>query len=250
MIGSSQAGGGNRVVTDDFKGRQFEAWLIIQAVSWYLRYPLSYRDLEEMFLERGFEVDHSTINRWVLAYAPLIEKRLRRFRKPHCGSVRIDETYVRIKGQWRYLYRAIDKHGNPVDFLLTAKRDLNAAKRFFRKMLRDAPLLSPGKIGTDGAGTFPPTIGDAVNVGLLASRPVHYVTKHLQQGIESDHFRVKKNMPKVGGFRSFNSARKSIAGFEAMLWLKKGFGATGQWSVREQNDLIAMLLGIERVNKA
>lgn len=115
---------------DDFKGRQFEAWLIIQAVSWYLRYPLSYRNLEEMFLERGFEVDHSTINRWVLTYAPLMEKRLRCFRKPHCGSVRIDETYVCVKGQWRYLYRAIDKHGNPVDFLLTAKRDLNAAKRF------------------------------------------------------------------------------------------------------------------------
>jgi transposase-like protein len=83
---------------DDFKGRQFEAWLIIQAVSWYLRYPLSYRDLEEMFLERCFEVDHSTINRWVLTYAPLMEKRLRRFRKPHCGLVRVDETYVRIKG--------------------------------------------------------------------------------------------------------------------------------------------------------
>ena len=126
---------------DDFKGRQFEAWLIIQAVSWYLRYPLRYRDLEEMFLKRGFKVDHSTINRWVLTHAPLMEKRLRRFRRPHCGSVRIDETYVRIKGQWRYLYRSIDKHGNQLDFLRTAKRDLNAAKRFFRKMLQDAPLL-------------------------------------------------------------------------------------------------------------
>ena len=80
---------------DDFKGRHFEAWLIVQAVTWYLRYPLSYRDLEEMFRERGFEVDHSTINRWVLAYAPVIEKRLSQFRRPHCGSVRIDETYVR-----------------------------------------------------------------------------------------------------------------------------------------------------------
>ncbi len=100
-----------------------------------------------MFLERGFEVDHSTINRWVLTYAPLMEKRLRRFRKPHCGSVRIDETYVSIKGQWRYLYRAIDKPGDTVDFLLTAKRDLNAAKRFFLKFLSDALLLSPGKIG-------------------------------------------------------------------------------------------------------
>ncbi|GLR60432.1 hypothetical protein GCM10007919_51610 [Rhizobium indigoferae] len=97
---------------DDFKGRHFEAWLIVQAVAWDLRYPLSYRDLEEMFQERGFEVDHSTINRWVLAYAPMIEKRLRQFRRPHCGSVRIDETYVKIRGKWRYLYRAIDKHGN------------------------------------------------------------------------------------------------------------------------------------------
>ena len=129
---------------DDFKGRQFEAWLIIQAVCWYLRYPLSYRDPEEMFLERGFEVDHSSINRWVLTYAPTIEKRLRQFRKPHCGSIRVDETYVKIRGQWRYLYRAIDKHGNPVDFLLAARCDLDAAKRFFRKMLKDEPLLSPG----------------------------------------------------------------------------------------------------------
>jgi transposase, IS6 family len=142
----------------DFKGRHFEAALIVQAVSWYLRYPLSYRDIEEMLLERGLEVDHSTLNRWVLAYAPLIERRLRQFRQPHCGSVRIDETYIKIRGQWRYLYRAIDKHGNPVDFLLSARRDLEAAKRFFRKMLEDQPLLAPDRIGTDGAGPYPPAI--------------------------------------------------------------------------------------------
>ena len=98
---------------DDFKGRHYEATLILQAVSWYLRYPLSYRDIEELFLERGLEVDHSTLNRWVLAYAPLIERRLRTFRKPQCGSIRVDETYVKVRGQWRYLYRAIDKHGAP-----------------------------------------------------------------------------------------------------------------------------------------
>ena len=80
----------------DFRGRHYEAALIVQAVSWYLRYPLSYRDIEELFLERGLEVDHSTLNRWVLAYAPLIEKRLRQFRRPHCGSVRIDETLYLI----------------------------------------------------------------------------------------------------------------------------------------------------------
>ena len=86
---------------DDFKGRHFEATLILQAVSWYLRYPLSYRDIEELFRERGLEVDHSTLNRWVLAYAPLIERRLRRFRKPHCGSIRVDETYIKVRGEWR-----------------------------------------------------------------------------------------------------------------------------------------------------
>ena len=121
---------------EDFKGRHFEAALIVQAVSWYLRYPLSYRDIEELFLERGLAVDHATVNRWVLAYAPLIERRLRSFRKPHCGSIRIDETYIKIRGQWRYLYRAIDKHGVPVDFLLTAKRDLGACRKVFPRIIR------------------------------------------------------------------------------------------------------------------
>ena len=88
----------------------------------------------------------------------MIEKRLRQFRRPHCGSVRIDETYIKIRSQWRYLYRSINKLGNPVGFLLTTKRDLDAAKRFFRKILKDEPLLSPSKIGTNGAGLFPPTI--------------------------------------------------------------------------------------------
>ena len=234
---------------DDFRGRHFEAALIVQAVSWYLRYPLSYRDIEELFLERGLEVDHSTLNRWVLAYAPLIEKRLRQFRQPHCGSVRIDETYIRVRGQWRYLYRAVDKHGTPVDFLLTAKRDLDAAKRFFRKALQDQPLLSPDRIGTDGASTYPPAIVTARNAGLLARTPLHYVTKHLQQGIESDHFRLKKNMPRIGGFRSFATARRTIQGFEAMLWLRKGFGFAGAWSVREQNQLLAHCFGLPVANK-
>src|SRR4051794_24286977 len=163
---------------DDFKGRHFEAALILQAVSWYLRYPLSYRDIEELFLERGLEVDHSTLSRWVLAYAPLIEKRLRAFRKPHCGSIRVEETYVKVRGQWRYLYRAIDKHGTPVDFLLTAKRDLDAAKRFFRTALKDQPLLSPDRIGTDGAGAYPPAIAAAPKNGALAPPPVDHRTKH------------------------------------------------------------------------
>jgi transposase, IS6 family len=235
---------------DDFKGRHFEAALILQAVSWYLRYPLSYRDIEELFRERGLEVDHSTLNRWVLASAPLIERRLRAFHKPHCGSVRVDETYIKIRGEWRYLYRALDKHGTPVDFLLTATRDLDAAKRVFRKMLADQPLLSPDRIGTDGAGSYPPAIAATRKAGLLARTPLHSVTKPLQQGIESDHFRVKKNMPKIGGFQSFNTARQTIQGFEAMLWLRKGFGFAGAWTVCEQNRLLAVCFGLPQVNKA
>ena len=234
----------------DFRGRHFEAALIVQAVSWYLRYPLSYRGIEELFLERGLEVDHSTLNRWVLAYAPLIEKRLRQFRRPHCGSVRIDETYFKVRGRWRYLYRAIDKHGEAVDFLLTATRDLDAAKRFFRKMLQDQPLLAPDRIGTDGAGSYPPPIAHSREAGLLPRTPVHYVTKHLQQGIESDHFRVKRPMPRVGGFRSFHTARCTICGFEAMLWLRKGFGFSGAWTVREQNQLLTYCFGLLVTNKA
>ena len=89
----------------------------------------------------------------MLAYAPLIEKRLRAFRRPPCGSIRVDETYIKVRGQWRYLYRAIDKHGTPVDFLLTAKRDLEAAKRFFRKALKDQPLFSPDRIGKTSFAT-------------------------------------------------------------------------------------------------
>ncbi len=234
---------------DDFKGRHFEAGLIVQAVSWYLRYPLSYRDVEELLLERGLEVDHSTVNRWVLAYAPLIERRLRPFRKPHCGSIRVDETYIRIRGEWRYLYRAIDKHGEAVDFLLTAKRDLEAAKRFFRKMLKDGPLLSPDRIGTDGAGTYPGAIAAARKEGRLARDPVHYVTKHLQQGIESDHFRLKKNMPRVGGFQSFNTARRSIRGFEAMLWLRKGSALLAPGPFTSRTDCSGSASDFRRLTK-
>jgi len=237
-----------RRAKDDFKGRHFEGWLIVQAVSWYLRYPLSCRDVESLFEERGFDVDHSTINRRVLVYAPEIEKRLRQFRRMHCGSIRVDETYVKVRGEWRYLYRAIDKHGVPVDFLLTAKRDLDAAKRFFRKALKDAPLLAPGKIGTDGASVYPKAISDGAQEGLTPGDVQHRVSKHLQQGIESDHFHVKKNMPKVGGFRTFATAKRTIAGFEAMLWLKKGFGFAGDWTVRRQNELLALCFGLQMVN--
>jgi IS6 family transposase len=137
-----------------------------------------------------------------------------------------------------------------VDFLLTAKRDLDAAKRLFRRMLQEEPLLSPDRIGTDGAGSYPPAIIAARKEGLLVRTPLHYVTKHLQQGIESDHFRVKKPMPRIGRFQAFHTARRTIQGFEAMLWLRKGFGLAGAWTVCEQNRLLAICFGLPQVNKA
>ena len=117
-------------------------------------------------------------------------------------------------------------------------------------MLSAEPLLAPDRIGTDGAGPYLLAIAESRRAGLLPRAPVHYVTKHLQQGIESDHFRVKRSVLRVGGFCSFNTARRTIQGFEAMLWLRKGFGFAGTWTVRDQNQLLALCFGLPQVNKA
>ena len=114
----------------DFKGSQFEREIILWGVRWYVAYPISYRQLEEMMGERGVTVDHSTLNRWVIKYAPEVEKQFRRRQRPVGRSWRVDETYVKIKGQWAYLYRAVDKAGHTIDFLLTPQRDQEAAEAF------------------------------------------------------------------------------------------------------------------------
>ena len=113
-------------------------------------------------------------------------------------------------------------------------------------MLKDGPLLSPDRIGTDGAGTYPGAIAAARRVGRLARDPVHHVTKHLRQGIEGDHSRLKKDMPRVGGFRSFNTARRSVQWFEAMLWMRRGFGFADPWNVVEQNRMHGLCFDFRR----
>src|SRR5512135_2069522 len=118
-----------------FKWRHFEAEIILLCVRWYLRYSLSYRDLEEMMLERGLHVDHTTIFRWVQQYAPELEKRCRPHLKATNDSWRVDETYIKIKKTWTYLYRAVDSDGNTLEFLLSPTRDAEAAQRFFVKAL-------------------------------------------------------------------------------------------------------------------
>src|SRR6202051_1536112 len=137
-----------------FKWRQTAPELILCAVRWYLRYSLSLRDVEELFAERGLQADHTTIWRWVQRYGPELEQRLRRHLKPTNKSWRVDETYIRVKGRWCYLYRAIDSAGATIDFLLSAKRDAAAAKRLFRKALRDRSHPQPRVINTDLAPIY------------------------------------------------------------------------------------------------
>jgi len=232
---------------NDFKGRHFSGLMIIQAINWYLRYCLSYRDIEELFLERGVKVDHSTLNRWFLRYAPVLEKRLRGFRKPHCGHVRIDETYIKVKGKWKYLYRAIDKDGTAIDFLLTSKRNMKAALRFFKKAFKEDGLFAPTHIGTDKAPTFPKTIQTMKNERILPNYCLHETRKSLQQGIENDHFRLKRVIPRNGCFQSFHTARKTLKGYEAILWIKKGLGFKGKWTINEQINFIQSIFRLNKI---
>ncbi len=133
-----------------FKGCHFEKAFILLCTRWYLAYPLSYRNIEEIMEERGVDVDHSTLNRWVLKFTPFIEKAFRRKKRPVGLSWRMDETYVFVKGEWKYLYRAVDKEGLTIDFILTAKRDRKAALRFLKKAIKCQK--KPSKINIDKRG--------------------------------------------------------------------------------------------------
>ena len=133
----------------NFSGRHYPSEIILQCVRWYVSYGISYRDLEEMMSERGIDMDHATLNRWVLKYAPEIEKKSRRYKRQVHGSWRLDETYIKVKGAWKYLYRAVDKFGKTVDFLLTARRNKAAALRFLRKALKGHE--HPHRVVIDGS---------------------------------------------------------------------------------------------------
>ena len=150
-----------------FKGRQFTAEVILWAVRWYLMFPISYRDLELMLLDRGVKVDHSTISRWIQAYAVELEKRIRPHLRMSNGSWRVDETYVKVKGRWMYLYRAVDSRGQTIDFLLSAKRDAEAAKRFFRKALAQPHTVNPRTITVDKNAAYPKATAEMKKDGEL-----------------------------------------------------------------------------------
>jgi transposase, IS6 family len=148
-----------------FKWRQFEPEVILLAIGWYLRFSLSYRDVEELLAERGLSVDHVTVWRWVQRYAPELERRLRRHLKPTNDSWRVDETYVRVKGKWVYLYRAVDSSDATIDFLLSAKRDAATAQRFLTKFLAGENHPAPRVINTDKHAAYPPTIAGLQSAG-------------------------------------------------------------------------------------
>src|ERR1700693_3930350 len=153
-----------------FKWRQTEPALILCAVRWYLRYSLSLRDVEELLEERGLAADHTTVWRWVQRYGPELEQRLRRHLKPTNKSWRVDETYIRAKGRWCYLYRAVDSTGATIDFLLSAFRDADAAKRLFRKALSHPSHPQPRVINTDLAPIYSSAIGDIKKEAILRRR--------------------------------------------------------------------------------
>src|ERR1700723_490335 len=156
-----------------FKWRQFEPEVILMAVGWYLRFSLSYRNVEELLAERGLSVDHVTVWRWVQRYAPELDRRLRKRVKATNDSWRVDETYVRVKGKWVYLYRAVDSSGATIDFLLSAKRDAAAAERFLTKALGEENHPAPRVINTDKHAAYPPAIVELKTGRVLEEKCTH-----------------------------------------------------------------------------
>jgi transposase-like protein len=161
-------------------------------VRWYCKYGISYRDLAEMMQERGVTVDPSTIFRWVQRYAPEIEKRIRPYRGPRSRSWRVDETYVRVGGKWKYLFRAVDKHGQLIDFVLSDRRNTRAAYRFLRKALRTMRDYPPSSITTDKLASYPKAIRRLQREGLLSKDVEHRTSKYLTDVFDKRFFESRE----------------------------------------------------------
>ena len=202
----------------DFKWTKIPKEVILMCIRWYAAYPLSYRHVEELMEERGVVVDHSTINRWAIKYLPLLDKAFRHYKRAVGTSWRMDETYIKVKGVWKYLYRAVDKDGNTVDFLLTAKRDKAAAKRFFEKAMRENGI--PEKVTMDKSGSNKAAMDD-INEGRELPILVRQV-KYLNNRVEQDHRAIKRVTQPMLNFKSFRSARNTLAGIELMHMIRKG----------------------------
>jgi len=228
-----------------FKWRHFQADIILLCVRWYVRYPLSYRQLEEMLLERGLHIDHTTIYRWVQRYAPELERRCRPHIKTTSDSWKVDETYIKVKKEWVYLYRAVDSEGNTLDFLLSPTRDGKAAKRFFVKTFAASHTTQPRVINVDKNAAYPKAFAELKEAGLLPESCELRQVKYLNNLIEQDH-RCIKRLTKPGmGFFSFETAWRTLQGFEAMNMIRKGqVQGAKRGDVRGQVALIAKLFGV------
>ena len=192
--------------------------VILLCVRWYVAYSLSLRNLEEMMAERGFEVDHSIVHRWVIKLVPLFEKAFRRHKRPVGRSWRMDETYVKVKGQWKFLYRAVDKGGNTVDFLLRAHRDKAAARRYFEKAIDQNG--EPETITVDKSGANLAAL-EALNAGRATPIRIRQ-NKYLNNLVEQDHRAIKRIIKPMMGFKDFRCARIILAGIEVMHMIRKG----------------------------
>ena len=202
-----------------FKGRHFDRQVIILCVRWYLSFKLSSRDLVEMMAERGIELAHTTILRWVQRYVPEFEKRWSRYARTVGGSWRCDETYIKVNGRWTYLYRAVDKQGRTVDFWLSERRDVAAAKAFFRKSMKQNG--APRVITLDAYAASHRAIADLKAEGKMPKRVRVRSSKFLNNGIEQDHRRIKQRVRPMLGFRRFQTAAVTISGIELAAKIRK-----------------------------
>jgi transposase-like protein len=209
-----------------FKGRHFDVEIIVFFVRWYLQFKLSYRDLVAMMAERGVSLAPSTILRWVQHYAPEFEKRWKRFVRAVGGSWRVDETYIKVRGRWVYLYRALDARGQTVDFRLSPKRDVAAAKAFFRKAFKTQGV--PRTITLDVYQAS----HRAVRELRAADRKLRAVTvrscQYLNDIVEQDHRNIKSRLRPMLGFKKFESPASTIAGVELIHRIRKGQFALGR----------------------
>jgi transposase-like protein len=230
-----------------FKGRHFDRSVILLCVRWYLAYSLSLRDLAEMMAERGISVDHATIHRWTIHYAPLLLKEFNVRKRPVTGKWHVDETYIKVRGQWQYLYRAIDSNGDTVEFWFSNKRNLTAAKRFLRKALKRHGR--PERIVIDGSQTNREAILSCDTADRLQDRarrdlkPIRIrQSAYLNNRIEQDHRAIKRRVRPTLGFKSFNSARVILGGIEMVHMMREQqakYAHNLQPSLAEQFDLLA-----------
>jgi transposase-like protein len=205
-----------------FEWRHFEPTIILLCVRWYCRYQLSYRDVEEMMYERGLNVDHSTVFRWVQRYAPEINKRLRPYLKMAGTSYRVDETYIKVGKTYKYLYRAVDKQGQTIEFMLSAKRDVSAAKRFFKKMMRAEHRRLPFSISVDKNAAYPEAFSTSQAEKIVPQDCNLGRVKYLNNVIEQDHRFIKKKVRAAQCFKRFHTAERTLEGIEAMNIMRKG----------------------------